>query len=115
MVVGIVSQGYGWGLQSAYANRILCNNANRIGGNVDARAYWDDYVERQGGLQATATRLRTPYSTVACISNGSRGIGRVLARRFAEADPDLDETVLVWVTPNADTQLFGEPAKREVA
>lgn len=68
---------------------------------MDPRAYWNGYVDRCGGIQATAERLRTPYSTIACICNGTRGIGRKLARRFAEADAELDETVLVWVTPTA--------------
>lgn len=66
---------------------------------MDARSYWNHYVERTGGLNAVAARLDTPYSTIACIHNGSRGIGRSLARRFAEADPLLDENVLIWVRP----------------
>lgn len=56
-----------------------------------------DYIKRCGGVGAAAERLRTPYSTVAGICNGSRGIGRDLAARFAKADPSLDEKVLVWV------------------
>ena len=68
---------------------------------MDPRAYWNGYVERSGGIQATAERLRTPYSTIACICNGSRGIGRKLARRFAAVDKSLDENVLVWVTPTS--------------
>lgn len=66
---------------------------------MDSRVYWIGYVERCGGIQAAAERLHTPYSTIACICNGTRGIGRKLARRFAEADTALDENVLVWVTP----------------
>ena len=66
---------------------------------MEPRAYWNGYVKRCGGIQAAAERLRTPYSTVACICNGTRGIGRKLARRFAEADAELDETILVWVMP----------------
>lgn len=78
---------------------------------MDARSYWNDYVEKCGGLQPTAAKLRTPYSTIACITNGSRGIGRRLARRFAKADATLDETVLVWVTPvSGDSGLMGQPA-----
>lgn len=68
---------------------------------MDYRSYWNGYVEQCGGIQATAERLRTPYSTIACICNGTRGIGRKLALRFAEADASLDENVLVWVTPVA--------------
>lgn len=67
---------------------------------MDPRVYWNGYVERCGGIQAAAERLCTPYSTIACICNGSRGIGRKLARRFAEVDESLDENVLVWVTPS---------------
>lgn len=85
-------------MQNACAKRIVRNNAIRIGVKMDPRTYWNGYVERCGGIQATAERLRTPYSTIACICNGTRGIGRKLARRFADADAQLDETVLVWVT-----------------
>jgi hypothetical protein len=66
---------------------------------MDARTYWQQYVDRVGGLQAAAERLDTPYSTIAGVTNGSRGIGRELARRMAAADPTLDETILVWVEP----------------
>ena len=66
---------------------------------MDARTYWQDYVDRSGGLQAVAEKLDTPYSTIAGVTNGSRGIGRELARRMAAADPTLDENVLIWVEP----------------
>lgn len=74
---------------------------------MDARAYWNSYVEKCGGLAQTAEKLHTPYSTIACISNGSRGIGRNLARRFKEADPEIDETQLVWVAPVSSTDQPG--------
>ena len=72
---------------------------------MEPRTYWLRYVERCGGIQATADRLKSPYSTVACICNGRRGIGRKLARRFAEVDPSLDENVLVWVTSNVEGEV----------
>lgn len=61
------------------------------------RTYWNKYVKRQGGVSRTADALGVPYSTVAGICNGSRGIGRVLAKRMAAADSGLDESVLIWV------------------
>lgn len=67
--------------------------------SMDARAYWTNYVQRHGGPRGVSDRLDLPYSTVACICNGSRGIGHALATRMAEADPELDRSVLVWVRP----------------
>lgn len=61
------------------------------------RTYWNKYVKRQGGAARTAAALDIPYSTIAGICNGSRGIGRVLAKRMAAADKSLDESVLIWV------------------
>ena len=66
---------------------------------MDARAYWQTYVDRCGGVMETAEHLKTPYSSIAAICNGSRGIGRELAQRFSAADPLLDENVLIWVRP----------------
>lgn len=70
---------------------------------MDARNYWLEYVNRCGGLKATAEKLQSPYQTIASITNGHRGIGRELAQRFAAADPMLDATRLIWVraTQNA--------------
>lgn len=65
---------------------------------MDARDYWNHYVERNNGAVAVAAQLDLPYSTIAGICNGSRGIGRDLAKRMAEKDPLLDENVLIWVT-----------------
>ncbi|HDS1569310.1 hypothetical protein [Stenotrophomonas maltophilia] len=61
------------------------------------RTYWNKYVKRQGGAAPTAAALGIPYSTIAGICNGSRGIGRVLAKRMSAADKSLDESVLIWV------------------
>ena len=66
---------------------------------MEPRDYWSNYVERHGGPTSVAARLDIPYSTIACICNGSRGIGRELARRMADADPELDASVLLWVAP----------------
>ena len=65
---------------------------------MDARAYWNHYVERHGGATAVAAALDIPYSTIAGICNGSRGIGRALANRMSRRDQLLDENVLIWVT-----------------
>lgn len=65
----------------------------------DPRLYWQEYVDRVGGPTKVAEKLGIPYSTIAGVSNGSRGIGHDLADRMAKADPDLDPMVLVWVRP----------------
>lgn len=65
---------------------------------MNARAYWNQYVELNGGPVGVAEKLRIPYSTIAGICNGSRGIGRATAKRMATADPTLDPAKLVWVT-----------------
>ena len=75
------------------------------------REYWQQYVDRLGGPQKTAQRLGIPYSSIACICNGSRGIGRNLAQRMAAADAALDPAVLVWVTSEAaEKQVAGKAA-----
>lgn len=66
---------------------------------MDSRDYWNAYVDRCGGLRATAEKLGTPYSTVAGISNGSRGIGPDLVTRFVARDSSLDPNMLIWVRP----------------
>lgn len=64
---------------------------------MDARKYWDTYVSQHDGPVGVSARLSIPYSTIAGICNGSRGIGRGLAARMAKADPLLDANKLVWV------------------
>jgi hypothetical protein len=64
---------------------------------MDARSYWNHYVEVHGGPAGVAGHLDIPYSTIAGVCNGSRGIGRHLAKRMAERDPLLDEKTLIWV------------------
>jgi len=61
------------------------------------REYWNSYVELHGGAASVSKRLGIPYPTIASICNGSRGIGRVTARRMVEADPMLDSSMLLWV------------------
>lgn len=70
---------------------------------MDARAVWDHYVDRHDGPAEVAKRLDIPYSTIAGICNGSRGIGKNLAKRMASKDPLLDENVLIWVTAEKKT------------
>lgn len=65
--------------------------------NTTPRMYWDEYVHRNGGPAGVSAKLSVPYSTIAGICNGSRGIGRALAERMADADAELDARVLVWV------------------
>lgn len=67
---------------------------------MDARTYWNTYVQRHGGVAGTAAHLGLPYSTVAGICNGSRGIGRDLALRMRKADPLLDPSVLFYLRAN---------------
>lgn len=64
---------------------------------VSPRDYWANYVAKNGGPASVAAALNIPYSTIAGVCNGSRGIGRRLAQRMADADPSLDREVLVWV------------------
>lgn len=68
---------------------------------MDPRSYWTDYVSRLGGPKRASEHLAIPYSTIAGVCNGSRGIGRDLARRMAAADSSLDASVLLWVRPAA--------------
>lgn len=64
---------------------------------MSPRNYWNHYVDKHGGPSGTSSHLGVPYSTIAGICNGSRGIGRGLAKRMAKADPSLDELILIWV------------------
>lgn len=64
---------------------------------MDARTYWNAYVERLGGPKKVSDHLNIPYSTIAGVCNGSRGIGRDLAAKMAAADPALDASKLLWV------------------
>ncbi len=76
---------------------------------MDSRTYWNSYVEANDGPTGVSAKLGIPYSTIAGICNGSRGIGRELAKRMAEADSELDAGRLVWVTPVKDA---GQPEGR---
>lgn len=64
---------------------------------MDARDYWNEYVDRCGGVKATAEKLATPYQTIASITSGHRGIGAKLVERFVKRDPMLDRNKLIWV------------------
>lgn len=74
------------------------------------RAYWDAYVSENGGAKGVSDKLRIPYSTIAGICNGNRGIGRGLAARMATADPLLDASRLIWVTPTKGDSSAPEAA-----
>ncbi|MCW0413507.1 hypothetical protein NB709_003383 [Xanthomonas sacchari] len=81
------------------------------------RTYWNQYTERHGGPAGVAARLSIPYSTIAGVCNGSRGIGRGLAKRMAESDPELDESILVWVEAErvSDEAMGEQPPRGEAA
>lgn len=64
---------------------------------MNARDYWDTYVEKQGGPAALSDKSGLPYSTIAGVCNGSRGIGRDLAEKLVAFDPLLDAGKLLWV------------------
>ena len=64
---------------------------------MDARTYWNHYVDKHGGPSGVARTLGIPYSTIAGLCNGSRGCGRDLALRMAEADPLLDPSQLIFL------------------
>lgn len=68
---------------------------------MNARHVWTEYVDREGGPAAVSRKLGIPLSTIAGTYNGSRGIGRELARTIAAREPLLDEKLLVWVEPVA--------------
>lgn len=77
---------------------------------MDARTYWNSYVETNGGPTGVAAKLDIPYSTIAGICNGNRGIGRSLAKRMAERDSSLDASRLIWVAPiKRDEEVMGNP------
>ena len=69
---------------------------------MNARAYWNAYVERTGGVKAAAEKLGTPIQTIYSITNGHRGIGRRLVARFVSRDPLLDPNKLIWVRANRE-------------
>jgi len=76
---------------------------------MDARKYWLDYVERNGGLTEVSEKLDIPYPSLASVSNGQRGIGKAMAARMVAADASLDASVLIWVRP---TKAYDKDAKK---
>lgn len=66
---------------------------------MSPRDYWRSYVNDNGGMAPVADRLGLPYSTIAAVTSGHRGIGHKLAGRMVKADPSLDVTILIWVRP----------------
>lgn len=62
------------------------------------REYFAHYVESKDGAVALSEATGIPYSTIAGVLNGQRGIGKALARRLKAHDPLVDEKQLVWVT-----------------
>lgn len=64
---------------------------------MEPRTYWNTYVERVGGLPKLAAESGIPYSTLAGINNGHRGVGRELAQRLCDHDPMLDKGLLLQI------------------
>ena len=61
------------------------------------REYLVEYVERNGGAPECARRLEIPYSTLAAIINGQRGISAQMADRMHKSDPMIDRNQIVWI------------------
>ncbi len=76
---------------------------------MSPRDYWNLYVSNNGGPVGVAKKLEIPFSTIAGICNGSRGIGRVTARRMVQQDPLLDENQLIWVVSGKKPAKQGAP------
>ena len=56
------------------------------------------FVKHQGGVPKAASTLNIPYSTLASICNGYRGISKAMAKRIATAsNGELKEELLVWI------------------
>jgi hypothetical protein len=65
---------------------------------MDSRDYLMKFVDECGGKPAAAKQLRIPYSTLAAICNGTRGIGKRLAERMAaNSAGKLSASRLIWV------------------
>lgn len=64
---------------------------------MNPRTYWNAYVERVGGLPKLSCESGIPYSTLAGINNGFRGVGRELAQRLVNFDPLLDKGILLQI------------------
>jgi plasmid maintenance system antidote protein VapI len=61
------------------------------------REYLAEYVKKEGGAPEVAKNLGIPYSTLAAILNGYRGISAQMADRMHAADPMIDRNQIVWV------------------
>lgn len=67
---------------------------------MDGRKHLLAYVELNDGIPQAAARLGLPYSTMAAICNGTRGIGKNLAQRMQTASGGaLQADRLIWVRP----------------
>ncbi len=64
---------------------------------MNPREYLAEYVARNGGAPQCARRLGVPYSTLAAILNGYRGISPQMADRMHAADPMIDRNKIVWI------------------
>lgn len=66
------------------------------------REYLAEYVGRNGGAPECARRLGIPYSTLAAVLNGYRGISAQMADRMHAADPMIDRNQIVWIRATKD-------------
>ena len=64
---------------------------------MNERDYLTRYIDSKGGISATAKILGMPYSSLAAIANGYRGISPKQAKKMFAADPMLDANRLIWV------------------
>lgn len=81
-----------------YAWRITLSAEHNKGKIVNGREYISSYVDKNGGLRPTAKKLGIPYSSLAAIINGYRGIGKNMALRITKASRgELKPEHLIWI------------------
>lgn len=63
------------------------------------------YVETCEGRPQASEKLGIPYSTLAAICNGTRGVGKDLAQRIEERSGGvLKAEQLIWIRPISDRE-----------
>lgn len=63
----------------------------------DPRDYFVGAVTNRGGPAAASRYYGIPFTTIASICSGQKGVGPRTARRMVEVDPMLDEGKLMLV------------------
>lgn len=83
---------------------------------MDPRSPLLQYIDACGGKPQAAKVLDLPYSTLAAICNGTRGVGKDLARRLEEASGgQLNAQQLVWIRPAREAGTRAAPAATDAA